>query len=75
MKLPVHPTTQVILTTVAFAIWVFALGGPFQTIPAIAAYPWIGSVILTVWSSLLTMFLPQKAEEKTTTSTVTDPSG
>jgi hypothetical protein len=41
-------TTQIVIATIAFVVWVFALGGPFQALPFYQ--PWIGSVVLVLFT-------------------------
>jgi hypothetical protein len=58
-KFPGKPaaTTQITISTIAFAVWVFALGGPFATM---AFYrPLYGSLILILYSLLAAMINPR----------------
>ena len=41
------PVTQTIISTGAFAVWVFALGGPFQHVPGQQVY---GSLLLILYT-------------------------
>jgi hypothetical protein len=57
-KLPGKPkaATQMTISTVAFAVWVFALGGPFA---AMSFYrPLYGSLLLVLYSLLAAMINP-----------------
>jgi hypothetical protein len=49
-------TAQVVISTLAFPIWVFAIGGPFASL---AWYqPWIASVVLAFATTLMGLYQP-----------------
>jgi hypothetical protein len=50
--------TQIIVSTIAFAVWVFALGGPFTTIPGYQQY--FGSLVLIGYTLLVAIILPKQ---------------
>src|SRR6266511_452206 len=45
-----RPVTQTIISTGAFAVWVFALGGPFQHVPGQQVY---GSLLLILYTLIV----------------------
>jgi hypothetical protein len=57
--LPGQPpaVTQVIISTGAFAVWVFALGGPFQHVPGQQVY---GSLLLILYTLVVALIDPKK---------------
>jgi hypothetical protein len=57
--LPGRPpaVTQVIISTGAFAVWVFALGGPFQHVPGQQVY---GSLLLILYTLVVALINPKK---------------
>jgi hypothetical protein len=50
--------TQIGVSTVAFAVWVFALGGPFATIPGYQQY--FGSLILIGYTLFVAIVVPKQ---------------
>lgn len=52
----VSKRSQLIISTVAFAVWVLALGGPFESIPGYE--PLFGSIILVLYTFLVPLFDP-----------------
>ena len=50
------PVTQAIISTGAFAVWVFALGGPFQHFPGREVY---GSLLLILYTLVAALITPQ----------------
>jgi len=51
------PVTQVIISTGAFAVWVFALGGPFQFVPGREVY---GSLLLILYTLVVALIDPKE---------------
>ena len=50
------PATQAIVSTGAFAVWVFALGGPFQHVPGREVY---GSLLLILYTLVVALIDPR----------------
>ena len=54
----VKKVEQLIISTLAFAVWVFSLGGPF------AAYPWwspfLGTMLLPLYTFVIPIFQPKR---------------
>ena len=50
------PATQAIISTGAFAVWVFALGGPFQFVPGREVY---GSLLLILYTLVVALIDPR----------------
>src|SRR2546426_1422132 len=50
------PATQAIVSTGAFAVWVFALGGPFQHVPGREVY---GSLLLIPYTLVVALIDPR----------------
>jgi hypothetical protein len=48
--------TQIAVSTVAFGVWVFALGGPFRSLPFYS--PLYGSVVLILYTLLVALINP-----------------
>jgi hypothetical protein len=53
-------TTQILLATFSFVIWVFALGGPFATLEGFYR-PLYGSLVLIVYTFVVGLVLPKEA--------------
>ncbi|HEY6209311.1 MAG TPA: hypothetical protein VIW28_09635 [Gemmatimonadales bacterium] len=51
------PVTQTIISTGAFAVWVFALGGPFQHVPGQPVY---GSLLLILYTLVVALIDPKE---------------
>ncbi len=51
------PATQAIISTGAFAVWVFALGGPFQHVPGQQLY---GSLLLILYTLVVALINPKE---------------
>src|SRR2546427_5941942 len=51
------PVTQTIISTGAFAVWVFALGGPFQHVPGQQVY---GSLLLILYTLVVALINPME---------------
>jgi hypothetical protein len=49
--------TQAIISTSAFAVWVFALGGPFQHVPG---QPLYGSLLLILYTLVVALIDPKE---------------
>jgi len=49
------PVTQALISTGAFAVWVFALGGPFQHVPGREVY---GSLLLILYTLVAALINP-----------------
>ena len=56
--------TQIAISTVSFIVWVFALGGPFQYFEAVSARPYLGGVVLIIWTLVAGLIAPPEAEER-----------
>lgn len=56
----VHRNSQLIVTTISFAVWLYSLGGPFK---AWGLYEsWIGSVILILWTLIIPLVVNPKSQ-------------
>ena len=55
------PVTQAIISTGAFAVWVFALGGPFQHVPGQPVY---GSLLLILYTLVVALIDPKEDERR-----------
>jgi hypothetical protein len=53
---------QIIISTISFAIWVYTLGGPFETWKIY--YPLIGSILLVIWTLIIPIVLKQKPADQ-----------
>ena len=51
------PVTQAIISTGAFAVWVFALGGPFQHVPGQPVY---GGLLLILYTLVVALIDPKE---------------
>ncbi len=51
------PVTQAVISTGAFAVWVFALGGPFQHVPG---QPLYGSLLLILYTLVVALIDPKE---------------
>ena len=51
--LPPQPV-PIAISVVAFAIWAYTLGGPFEALGL--AIPWVGSLLVLVWSFVIPYF-------------------
>ena len=49
---------QVVLATIAFPVWVFALGGPFTLLAWYAANQWVASLVLVFVTFIFGMIEP-----------------
>ena len=56
--------TQIAISTFSFIVWVFALGGPFQYFEAVSTRPYLGGVVLIVWTLVAGLIAPPEAEER-----------
>jgi len=58
-KKPGEPTatTQIVISTIAFAVWIFALGGPFARLGFY--HPIYGSLLLVFYSLVVAMINPR----------------
>lgn len=54
--------TQILISMVSFAVWVFALSGPFASIKAIAARPALGGIALIIWTLVAGLIVPPPSE-------------
>ena len=52
--------THIIISAVAFVIWVYSLGGPFQD--AGLYVPWIGSLAILAWTFFVPIFYQGPAQ-------------
>ncbi|UCH92599.1 MAG: hypothetical protein JSV88_20195 [Candidatus Aminicenantes bacterium] len=56
----VKKTAQIAFSTFSFVIWIYSLGGPF--IHWGIHKPWIGSIVLVLWTLLIPMFFKTNPE-------------
>ncbi len=62
----VRRTMQLIVTTISFAVWVYSLGGLSNPFVAWDLYqPWIGSVILILWTLIIPLAVNPKSQPAT----------
>jgi hypothetical protein len=54
--------TQILVSTISFAVWVFGLGGPFTSLELVRAKPAIGGVALIIWTLVAGRIVPPKSE-------------
>jgi hypothetical protein len=62
----VKNTRQIIISTIAFAIYVFASGGPFIAMPWYQ--PWIPATILAIFTGVVPMFASSSSQVMATAS-------
>ncbi len=60
-KVNMDTVKQMLVSILSFAVWVFALGGPFYAIAFIKANTWIGSIVLAFWSLISGLIIRPKA--------------
>jgi hypothetical protein len=59
----VRSCTQLLVSTVSMAVWIYALGqGPVRFLPPPYYEPWYGSVVLALWTLIPPMLLYQRRE-------------
>jgi hypothetical protein len=51
--------SQLVVTTISFAVWVYSLGGPFQSWGLYQA--WLGSVVLVLWTLAVPLIVNPKS--------------
>jgi hypothetical protein len=56
-------SSQIIVTSISFVVWVYSLGGPFQFWNLYQA--WIGSVILVLWTLIVPLAINPKPQPQT----------
>lgn len=56
--------TQILISTVSFAVWVFGLGGPFNSLAFVSRQPAIGGVVLIIWTLVAGLIVPPKSEDQ-----------
>ncbi len=56
-------SSQIIVTSISFVVWVYSLGGPFQFWNLYRA--WIGSVILVLWTLIVPLAINPKTQAQT----------
>lgn len=56
----VQRISQLIVTTTSFLVWLYSLGGPFK--PWGLYQPWIGSVILILWTLTMPLLINPKPQ-------------
>lgn len=63
-QVPNAPTakTQIIVSTISFAVWAFGLGGPFASLAFVQGRPYLGGVALLVWTLVAGLIVPPKSE-------------
>lgn len=54
--------TQIIVSTISFAVWVFGLGGPFASLAFVQGRPYLGGVALLVWTLVAGLIVPSSSE-------------
>jgi hypothetical protein len=55
----VNRLSQLLVTALSFAVWVYSLGGPFQYWGLYQ--PWLGSVVLILWTLIVPLLVNPKA--------------
>jgi hypothetical protein len=68
---PGAPTAkiQILISTLSYVVWVFALGGPFDYFAAIRSRPYLGGTVLIIWTIIAGLIVPPKSEEKVPSTT------
>jgi hypothetical protein len=61
--------TQILVSTISFAVWVFGLGGPFTSLEIVRAKPALGGVALIIWTLIAGLIVPPKSESQTSPPT------
>ena len=51
--------SQIIISSVAFPIWVFAIGGPFRYLSWYADKQWIASVVISFGTFFAALYKPR----------------
>lgn len=64
----VESVTQIVVSTLSFAVWVYSLGGPFVVWGCY--YPLMGSVILVLWAVFTPLLMAPKPKTKTKVAAV-----
>jgi hypothetical protein len=54
---------QILVSTISFIVWVFAIGGPFQYFGAVSARPYLGGIVLIIWTLVAGLIAPPESEE------------
>lgn len=57
------PWSQIAISSVAFPIWVFAMGGPFASLPWYEEKRWVAAVIISFFTFLVGTYKPRPAPE------------
>jgi hypothetical protein len=55
---------QVVISSVAFPLWVFAIGGPFAQYSWYDGYRWVGAVVICFATFLFGLYIPAPAPAK-----------
>lgn len=55
------PKTQLIMTTISFIVWIFAIGGPFSTLKFYN--PLYGTLLMFSWTTIAPLFNPPISEQ------------
>ena len=59
----VRSPSQLLVSTVSMAVWVYALGqGPVRFLPSPYYEPWYGSLVIALWTLVPPMLLYQRRE-------------
>lgn len=58
--------SQVVISSIAFPVWVFAIGGPFAFFPWYASKHWIAAIVITFATFLLGAYQPAPPREPAT---------
>jgi hypothetical protein len=56
--------TQILISIVSFVVWVLAIGGPFQYFQAVSARPYLGGIVLIIWTLVAGLIAPTESEGK-----------
>jgi hypothetical protein len=55
--------TQILISTISFAVWVFGIGGPFASIDFIRQRPFLGGVVLIIWTLIAGLIVPPEPDK------------
>lgn len=63
--------SQIVISSVAFPLWVFAIGGPFAQYRWYENYRWVAAVIISFATFLFGLYVPPKHDTHDTPATAT----
>lgn len=66
-------STQIVISTLSFVVWLYALGGPFTLWNV--QQPWIASALLVLWTTFVPQFFPTTSTNETNPTTSGNQSG